>query len=130
LSYSLLADIVVAAHLLYACFVIFGFAAVIVGRYLSWEWTRSLRFRAAHLACTAFVAVEALLGVSCPLTVLENRLLQAAGKTGYDQSFIGNLVSCVLYYEAPEWVFTLIYVSLTLLVILAYLMSPPQRARG
>jgi hypothetical protein len=128
LSYSLSADIVLGVHLVYACFVVFGFAAIVVGKYFNWEWTRSLRFRVLHLACTAFVAVEALLGVSCPLTVLENRLLQAAGKTGYEQSFMGNLVNYLLYYEAPEWIFTLIYVSLTLLVLLAFLKSPPRRS--
>jgi hypothetical protein len=130
LSYSFFADIVVVLHLAYASFVVFGFVGILLGRYLNWGWTRGFRFRLAHLACTAFVAVEALLGVSCPLTVLENRLLQAAGKTGYEQSFIGNLTSHLLYYEAPEWIFTLIYISLTLLVILAYRKSPPLRVRG
>src|SRR5438046_958473 len=76
-------------------------------------WPRDFLFRLVLLASTACVATEALLGVTCPLTTLENHLLLAAGKSAYNRSFIGNVTHGVLFYDAPEWVFTIIYWLLT-----------------
>jgi dolichyl-phosphate-mannose--protein O-mannosyl transferase len=63
--------------------------------------------------------------MTCPLTTLENYFLRASGAEGYSHSFIGNLVDEILYYNAPEWVFFIIYVILALLVILYYIFYPP-----
>ncbi|MEW5974683.1 MAG: DUF2784 domain-containing protein [Acidobacteriota bacterium] len=125
--YSVLADLVVVVHLAYAGFVLFGFVAVLLGRIRGWRWTRQRMFRWTHLICTAFVAVEAVFGLTCPLTVWENQLLRAAGESGYDRSFIGELASNLLFYDAPEWMFTLVYLTLTLAVLLVYFVVPPQR---
>jgi len=72
MHYSLLADIVVVIHLAYACFVLFGFLAIVIGVYCNWVWIRNYPFRVLHLACTAFVFLETALGITCPLTIVEN----------------------------------------------------------
>ena len=62
-------------------------------------------------------------------------MLRAAGERGYDRSFIGQFANQLLFYDAPEWVFTLTYVTLALLSILAYLIpffisqEPPEQER-
>ena len=127
MGYSLAADLVVIIHLAFAGFVIIGFFSLVVGPIFGWAWTYGKRFRIVYLICIVFVALEALLGVSCPLTILENRLLRAAGESGYDRSFIGHLANQVLFYDAPEWVFTLIYVTLAFLSLLACLIPPSFR---
>jgi hypothetical protein len=37
------------------------------------------------------------------------------------------LAAMVIFYAAPEWIFTLIYTVFTALVILTWLAYPPQR---
>ena len=64
----LLADVVLLLHVAYAAFVIGGLLVVPLGGWLDWRWVRARRFRLAHMVCTAIVAVEALIGVTCPLT--------------------------------------------------------------
>jgi ABC-type tungstate transport system substrate-binding protein len=71
------------------------------------------------------VAVEALVGVMCPLTWLEHVLLMAAGTAGYERSFIGQILYRLLYYDAPIWVFTVAYTVLVLIVGACYYLLPP-----
>ena len=127
MGYSRMADLVVIAHLACAGFVLFGFLLIVVGGIFGSAWTHEKRFRITHLICILFVALEALLGVDCPLTILENQLLRAAGKSGYDRSFIGHLANQLLFYDDPEWVFTMVYVTLAFLSLLAYLILPSFR---
>ncbi|MEO6697275.1 MAG: DUF2784 domain-containing protein, partial [Gammaproteobacteria bacterium] len=74
-----------------------------------------------------FVILEVWLGVNCPLTVLENHLRELAGLTGYELSFIGYWLNRMLFYTAPEWVFTALYSGFGLLVVLTFLAYPPQK---
>ena len=60
-----------------------------------------------HLAAIAFVPAEALLGIACPLTVWEDMLRGGVQA----ESFIGRWVRRLLFYEAPEWLFTAAYVA-------------------
>jgi hypothetical protein len=121
----LLADVVLLLHAGYAAFVIGGLLVVPLGGRLNWRWVRARSFRLAHLLCTAVVAVEALIGVICPLTWLEHVLLVASGAAGYDRSFIGHLLYWLLYYDAPTWMFTAAYTVLALTVVLLYRYVPP-----
>jgi Protein of Unknown function (DUF2784) len=121
LLYLWLADAIVAVHLSYACFVLFGFLAILAGLLLGWNWTRSLKFRIVHLICTVLVGVESLWGVTCPLTTLENFLLQKGGRAGYERSFIGRLMNQVLFYDAPEELFTFLYLLLSALTLLTFI---------
>jgi hypothetical protein len=126
--YSLLADIIVVVHLVYACFVLFGFLAIVIGVPCGWNWIRYFPFRVTHLVCTVFVPLETLIRMTCPLTTLENFFLRASGAEGYSRSFIGNIVSKVLFYDAPEWIFAIIYVALAILVVLYFIIVPPFRS--
>ena len=77
----LLADAVVLLHLAYVAFVASGYLAVPLGRVLGWRWIRNRAYRRLHVAAMALVALEAVVGLICPLTLLENALrLRAAGR--------------------------------------------------
>ena len=117
-----LADFVLVAHGLFVLFIVGGFALILVGA-SRWSWVRSRAFRIAHLAAIAFVAAEALLGITCPLTRWED-LLRAAGPS--ERSFVGRWVARLLYYDLPEWVFALAYVSFALAVAWAWRAIPPR----
>ena len=81
--YGILADLVVVAHFAYVLFVILGLLAVLIGRFLGWNWTRKFWFRAVHLAMIAIVVAEAWMGITCPLTNWENSLRALAGKAAW-----------------------------------------------
>ncbi len=129
-----LADLVVLVHLAYAGFVLFGFLAILVGSARHWTWTRNLRFRVIHLFCTVLVGAESVLGTTCPLTALENDLLRKGGKAGYERSFVGKVMNEVLFYDAPEHVFTIAYGVLSLLTIMSFVrvlrQSPSSASRN
>ena len=126
-AYVWLADSTVALHASFVLFVVGGQLLILLGWLSHWRWTRNFIFRVTHLAAILFVMLEAWLGVNCPLTVLENRLRGLAGLAGYELSFIGYWLNRMLFYTAPEWVFTSLYSGFGLLVVLTFLAYPPQK---
>ncbi len=114
-------------HLGYAAFVVIGFVLILAGALCRWRWIRNRVFRMLHLGCIVLVAVEAVVGQICPLTLLENWLLVAAGQSGYERTFIGQLLFDLLYYDFPAWVFTLVYLTLAALTGLTLLLIPPAK---
>jgi hypothetical protein len=107
-----------------------GEVLVLAGGLLGWRWTRNLPFRLAHLAAVVLVAVEALLGVVCPLTEWEFQLRELAGQHVERQlSFVARLVRSIIFYDFPTWVFTVAYVGFALLVAGSFLLFPPRRAK-
>ena len=121
------ADLIAIIHLGYVVFVILGFILILMGIALRWKWVRNLWFRIIHLLAIAAVALEAILGVNCPLTVLEFSLRYGVSPADRRVSFVGKLIDSVLYYDAPAWLFTIIYVGFALLVAITFVMAPPTR---
>ena len=70
-----------------------------------------------------FVAAEALLGATCPLTLWED-LLRGGARP---ESFVGRWVQHVLYTNAPEWVFTTLYTVWGALTLVTLRLVPPRR---
>jgi hypothetical protein len=124
---STLADIVLVVHFAFVLFVVCGFALILLGAALRWAWIRNPVFRYSHLGAIVFVAIEALVGMACPLTVWEAALRRASPE---GRSLVGRLVGRVLYYDLPEWVFTLAYVLFALAVVAALRWIPPHRSRS
>jgi polyferredoxin len=120
----LLADALLVVHFLIAGFIVAGLILVWIGALAGWPWIRNPWFRYTHLAAIACVAAEALLGVACPLTVWED-LLRGGARS---ESFIGRWVARLLYYDAPEWVFTSIYVAWIAATLATLRLIPPGRS--
>lgn len=127
--YLLTADAIVLLHMSYVLFVIVGFLLTLVGCVLRWRWIRNPWFRGIHLAMILIVVAEAWLGITCPLTTWEYELRQLAGQEVYQGAFIANLVHDLLFYDAPPWVFTVLYTAFGLGVLATFLMAPPQWKR-
>lgn len=124
---SYLADAVMYIHFGIVFFCISGFAAIILGIFLDWRWSRNRPFRLIHLGLLIFVAAQSLLGRVCSLTILESRLRQMAGEEGYERSFTSTWVSRLLYQDFPEWVFITIYIFAALLGALLLVIAPPEK---
>ncbi|MCK4543010.1 MAG: DUF2784 family protein, partial [Spirochaetales bacterium] len=69
-----LADLVVLVHFGYLLFTVGGEIIILIGGLLSWKWVRNLTFRIIHLLAIVVVSLEAIIGVWCPITILEYQL--------------------------------------------------------
>ena len=121
----MLADFVLIVHFAFVLFVVGGFALVLAGGALGWRWIRNRAFRYAHLAAIAFVALEALAGVACPLTLWEDALRRTGPVA---PSFVGSWARRLLYYDFPEWVFTVAYVLFAIAVAVTFRLIPPRES--
>jgi hypothetical protein len=119
----LLADLLLVFHFLVAGFIVLGLILVWIGALARWSWVRNPWFRYLHLGAILMVAAEAILGYACPLTVWED-LLRGGVRP---ESFIGRWVYRLLYYNAPEWVFTALYAAWTAATLLTLRIVPPRR---
>ncbi len=119
----MLADALLVAHFAIAVFVVGGLIVVWIGAPLRWPFVRSPLFRYLHLAAILFVAAEALLGIACPLTVWEDMLRGNVRP----ESFVGRWVHALLYYRAPEWVFTAAYAAWAAATLVTLVLVPPRR---
>jgi hypothetical protein len=69
----------------------------------------------------------ALLGWICPLTEWEYRLRVAAGQQGeLGISFVGRLFRLLVFYDLPTWFFTILHVSVALVVVMTLMLVPPR----
>ena len=129
--YQHLADAVLVVHFGVVVFIVGGLAVIVAGNWLGWRWVNDWWFRLTHVAAILVVVAQAWLGELCPLTALESWLRVKAGSPGYSKSFIEHWLQRTIFYEAPFWVFTLVYTAFALLVFAAWWHFPPRRrSRG
>lgn len=121
---SLLADFILVVHFAFVLFVVGGFTLTLLGAVLRWAWVRNPAFRYVHVGAIVFVALEALVGMTCPLTVWEDALRRSSPD---GPGFIGRWVGRLLYYDLPEWVFATAYFLFAVTVIASLFLIPPHR---
>lgn len=125
--YSLIADTILVVHFAFITFVIGGQLCVIVGYFRSWRWIRNLTFRLCHILAIAIVAGLAWVNRLCPLTVWERALRNAGGEQSYQGSFVEYWISRFVYYDAPQWVFTVAYSLFGGLVLFTWMWIRPEK---
>lgn len=122
MGWRLLADLLVALHLAFAAFVIFG-------GLLTWKWRWAIF---AHLPALAWAFWVETSGQICPLTPLENHFRRLAGEAGYQGGFLEHYVVPLLYppwlTRADQWVLAALLLAIN---ILAYgaLLRPRRHLR-
>lgn len=130
MSQSLLttaADLTLIAHAAFIVFVVAGQGLILAGWMLGWRWPRNLIFRVVHAGAIALVVLESWFGVVCPLTWLEFQLRAAAGSPVAAESFVGYWLQRLVFYDAPPWVFTLVYTAFAAMVAATLVFYPPNR---
>jgi hypothetical protein len=85
--YVFLSDVVVVIHLLFILFVVFGGLLALKSRI--WIWI--------HLPAAIWGALIEFFSWICPLTPLENWLLQKAGLPTYETGFLGHYLLPLIY---------------------------------
>jgi hypothetical protein len=121
------ADGVLLLHLGVILFNIFGLVAPPLGAWLGWRFVRIFWWRALHLASLAAVALQALLGRACFLTVWQDDLLAGAGGAVAPEPLIRHWVDRLVYWPLPLWVFAVAYVAVWVYALALWRLVPPRR---
>ena len=113
-------------HFGLAAFVTIGFFIIPIGYRLGWNWIRKRSLRLLHLFFMGVITTEAILGLTCPLTVLENMFRDV----DYSMSFMSYWVAEILYWDLPSQVFVLLYSLCFGWVLTLWKICPPiERVR-
>lgn len=124
--YLMAADALLILHVTVVLFIVAGLVLIIIGGLRGWSWVHNRWFRLAHLVAIGVVIVQSWAGQLCPLTVWEQALRQRAGDSAYTGSFIAHWLETLLYYQAPMWVFALIYSGFGAIVVIAWYRVRPR----
>ena len=125
--YSLAADAILIAHVLFALFVVVSLILIYVGKFAAWQWVRNPWFRMTHQLGVGIVVIQSWLGIICPLTIWEMNLRSKAGETIYNGSFITHWLNQLLFFQAPAWVFVICYTAFGSLVLLSWIWVRPRK---
>ena len=101
-------------HLAVIAFNVAGCVLIPVGAWRRWRWVRNFWFRIAHLASLAVVAVQALLGRVCFLTLWQGEVSGASNV----QPLVAGWIDRMIYWPLPLWVFEVAYI-----VVFAYVIA-------
>jgi hypothetical protein len=121
-----MADLVLAVHLAIIAFNVFGLVAIPLGAWLGWSFVRVRWWRVLHILSLAVVAVQALFGRACFLTVWQNDLASTETETPMIMRWVNGLV----HWPLPMWAFTAAYVLVFAYVLALYWGVPPRRPAG
>ena len=100
-----IADIVLFFHFCIVVFITFGFVLIPIGYNFNWIWIKNKKLRLLHFGMMIFVTFETILGLSCPLTVLENNLRGI----NENQLFLSRWITEVIYWDFPSRFFLILY---------------------
>lgn len=124
---SLLADTILVVHFLFIAFVLGGQGCILLGAFRRWAWVHRLGFRVAHVVAISIIVVQAWIGMACPLTVWESIFRRASGEIAYTGTFVGYWLSKLVYFDAPQWVFTTAYTLFGLIVLASWFIVKPVK---
>ena len=119
---NLLADLVLSIHFCVVFFVVFGLATLPIGYWRKYNWTRNTKLRLVHMLLMGFITLEAMLGITCPLTIIENALRQVE----YQHSFVAYWVARLIYWDLPTYFFVILYFFCFIWSLVFWKLHPPR----
>lgn len=108
LLFTALADVVVAAHVVYL-------TVLVLGGFAAHRWPGVLPW---HLAAVGWALGAVTIRYDCPLTALEQQLRRWAGVGVYDGSFLRHYIRGVLF---PEWLTPFVVTAMAGLVLAGWI---------
>ena len=130
MSPIVLADLalgVLAVHVATIVFNVFGLVVVPIGGWLGWRFVRIFWWRAMHLVALAIVALQAVFGRACFLTLWQAALEQDAGAPASRLPLIARWVDSAIYWNLPIWFFAALYVAVLVYARARWRLVPPRR---
>ena len=120
---SLISDVVLVFHFIIIIFISTGFFIVPIGYKMKWVWLSNLKLRSTHLGLICFITFETIIGMTCPLTLIENVL----NENQYSQSFVKYWISKIVYWDFPTVYFVILYLLCTIWTVLMWSIFPPRK---
>jgi hypothetical protein len=117
-----LAEAVLALHVGVILFNVFGLLAVPLGGWRGWRFVRVAWWRYLHLGALTLVAVQAMIGRACFLTLWQDAL---RGVSGNETPLIMGWVDRVIYWPLPFWFFAVLYVLVWCYALALLWLVPP-----
>jgi hypothetical protein len=119
----LFADIVLLFHFCVVLFITTGFFLIPIGYKFGWRWVQNRKLRIVHCGMMVFVTLETLLGITCPLTSIENSLRGI----NRSKSFVGYWIEQIIYWEFPTQLFLFLYVLFLGWTLFIWKRCPPKK---
>lgn len=124
------ASAVLYLHFAVVVFNVFWIVAIPLGAWLGWTFIRSFWWRAAHLIVLAVVALQAVVGTLCFLTIWQDALLRAAGGPTDDTPLIERIVTSLVFWPLPLWAFVVLYIAAVVYALAMWWLVPPRTRRA
>ncbi len=121
----LIADIVLVIHFCVVIFMISGFVLIPIGYKFDWGWIANTRLRIFHTGMMVFITLETLLGITCPLTSIENSLRGIS----QSKSFIEYWITQIIYWDVPAHFFIILYCMFLGWTFLMWKLFPPRNSK-
>ena len=129
MTYFILADLIVVAHLAWILFMLWGFVLTIRGFFHAEFFDRRL-FRTVHLCGIVYVSLLAILGSYCPLTILENVLRRRYDpEFAYPGSFIVHYIEKIVYPDVQPFIILIPTVTIAVFTLVTFIVRPPRRIK-
>ncbi len=120
-----LATAILAIHLVIIAYNVAGLIVIPWGGIRGWSFVHNFWLRLVHLVALSIVALQALLGRACFLTLWQAQLsARAAGRA--PAPLIAHWIDGLVFWPIPLWVFTLIYVAVWIYVVALWWIFPPR----
>jgi hypothetical protein len=126
-AYASAAWIVLLVHVGVVIFNVAGMVAIPVGAWRGWAFVRHTGWRLVHLLSMMAVALQAVLGKACFLTLWQAALEQRAGTSPGAAPLLYRWVNMLLFWPVPLWVFTIVYGAALIYVALLWHIVPPRK---
>ena len=125
--YAVLARLVLAAHVAIILFNVVGLVVIPLGAWRGWSFVRIFWWRALHLALLCVVALQALFGRACFLTLWQAALEQDAGAPASREPLIARWVESAIFWNLPIGFFAALYVAVLVYALALWRWVPPAR---
>lgn len=113
---------VLAFHFAIIVFNVAGLVLIPLGAWRRWRWVHGFGWRLLHLLSLAVVALQALAGRACFLTIWQAQL----GGGTHSQPMIAGWINRLIYWPLPLWLFAVLYVLVWLYALLLWWWVPPR----
>tara|TARA_B100001758_G_C17974955_1_gene385227 strand:+ start:135 stop:503 length:369 start_codon:yes stop_codon:yes gene_type:complete len=120
--YPFVTDLILILHFSIVIFITSLFFLIPVGYKLNWSSVRKKNLRKIHVALMAFITLETLLGIACPLTYLENYLLNKVET----ELFLSFWLKKIIYWDFPSIFFIILYLICFAWTIIMWILFPPK----
>ena len=116
-------DFIIFFHFVIVIFITSLLVLIPLGYKLNWKLLQNKTVRKTHLGLMSFVTFEAIIGMTCPLTMVENYL----SGMSQNETFISYWLGKVIYWNFPSIFFTIIYCLCLTWIILMWRIFTPKK---